>query len=113
VLIDAGVVRGRTLTSWPNIKTDVRNEGGNWVNEEVVVDNGLVTSRKPDDIPAFNKKMVEEFCERETRPRKKDGCCDAGDVIARHSGIWKVDWSEKKLSALRQHRYNRGRDYRQ
>lgn len=63
VLIDAGVVRGRTLTSWPNIKTDVRNAGAKWVDEEVVVDNGLVTSRKPDDIPAFNKKMIEEFCE--------------------------------------------------
>ena len=63
VLIDAGVVRGRTLTSWPAIKTDVRNAGGNWVDQEVVVDNGLVTSRKPDDIPAFNKKMIEEFAE--------------------------------------------------
>lgn len=63
VLIDAGVVRGRTLTSWPAIKTDVKNAGGNWVDEEVVVDNGLVTSRKPDDIPAFNDKMIEEFCE--------------------------------------------------
>ena len=49
--------------SWPAIKTDVRNAGGKWVDEEVVVDNGLVTSRKPDDIPAFNEKMVEEFCE--------------------------------------------------
>lgn len=63
VLIDAGVVSGRTLTSWPAIKTDVRNAGGNWVDQEVVVDNGLVTSRKPDDIPAFNEKMIEEFCE--------------------------------------------------
>jgi protease I len=63
VLIDAGVVRDRTLTSWPAIKNDVKNAGGKWVNEEVVVDNGLVTSRKPDDIPAFNKKMIEEFCE--------------------------------------------------
>src|SRR5947207_491975 len=63
VLIDAGVVRGRTLTSWPAIKTDVRNAGGNWVDQEVVVDNGLVTSRKPDDIPAFNEKMIEEFRE--------------------------------------------------
>jgi len=63
VLIDAGVVRGRTLTSWPAIKTDVKNAGGKWINEDVVVDNGLVTSRKPDDIPAFNKKMIEEFCE--------------------------------------------------
>ena len=63
VLIDAGVVRGRTLTSWPAIKTDVKNAGGKWINEDVVVDNGLVTSRKPDDIPAFNEKMIEEFCE--------------------------------------------------
>jgi protease I len=63
VLIDAGVVRGRTVTSWPAIKTDLRNAGANWVDREVVVDNGLVTSRKPDDIPAFNKKMVEEFRE--------------------------------------------------
>src|SRR5205085_8525385 len=63
VLIDAGVVRGRTLTSWPAIQTDVKNAGGNWVDKEVVVDNGLVTSRKPDDIPAFNRKMLEEFCE--------------------------------------------------
>ena len=63
VLIDAGLVRGRTLTSWPHIKTDVKNAGGRWVDEEVVVDNGLVTSRKPDDISAFNRKMVEEFCE--------------------------------------------------
>jgi protease I len=63
VLIDAGVVRGRRLTSWPAIKTDVKNAGAHWVDEEVVVDNGLVTSRKPDDIPAFNKKMIEEFCE--------------------------------------------------
>jgi protease I len=69
VLIDAGVVRGRTLTSWLAIKTDVRNAGGNWVNEEVVVDNGLVTSRKPDDIPAFNKKMIEEFCEGKHAPQ--------------------------------------------
>ena len=63
VLIDAGIIRGRTVTSWPAIKTDVRNAGANWVDQEVVVDNGLVTSRKPDDIPAFNKKMIEEFCE--------------------------------------------------
>ncbi len=70
VLIDAGVVRGRTLTSWPAIKTDVKNAGGNWVNEEVVVDNGLVTSPKPDDIPAFNKKMIEEFCEGRHAPVK-------------------------------------------
>ena len=63
VLISAGLVRGRTMTSWPAIKADVRNAGANWINEEVVVDNGLVTSREPDDIPAFNKKMIEEFSE--------------------------------------------------
>jgi len=63
VLIDAGVVRGRTMTSWPAIQTDLKNAGANWVDEEVVVDNGLVTSRRPDDIPAFNKKMIEEFAE--------------------------------------------------
>lgn len=63
VLIDAGVVSGRRLTSWPAIQTDVKNAEGNWVDEEVVVDRGLVTSRKPDDIPAFNKKMIEEFAE--------------------------------------------------
>jgi protease I len=56
-------VRGRKLTSWPAIKTDVRNAGGRWVDEEVVVDNGLVTSRKPDDLPAFNRKMIEEIGE--------------------------------------------------
>jgi protease I len=63
VLIDANVIEGRKLTSWPAIKTDVRNAGGTWVDQEVVVDNGLVTSRKPDDIPAFNRKMIEEFHE--------------------------------------------------
>ena len=63
VLVEAGVVRGLTLTSWPTLQTDIRNAGGNWVDKEVVVDDGIVTSRKPEDIPAFNKKMVEEFCE--------------------------------------------------
>jgi protease I len=63
VLVEAGVVRGRKLTSWPTLQTDIRNAGGNWVDEQVVVDQGLVTSRKPDDIPAFNDKMIEEFCE--------------------------------------------------
>jgi protease I len=63
VLVEAGVVRGRTLTSWPSLQTDIRNAGGNWVDEEVVVDDGIVTSRNPDDIPAFNRKMIEEFSE--------------------------------------------------
>ena len=63
MLVEAGVVRGRKVTSWPSLRTDIRNAGGDWVDEEVVVDNGLVTSRKPDDLPAFNAKIVEEFCE--------------------------------------------------
>src|SRR2546423_4747992 len=62
-LVEADVVCGRTLTSWPSIKTDLINAGAKWVDQEVVVDNGLVSSRKPDDIPAFNKKMIEEFAE--------------------------------------------------
>jgi protease I len=63
MLVESGVVRGRTVTSWPSLRTDIRNAGGNWVDEQVVVDDGLVTSRKPDDLPAFNAKIVEEFAE--------------------------------------------------
>ncbi len=62
-LIDAGVVEGRTVTSWSSLETDLRNAGANWVDEEVHVDQGLVTSRKPDDLEAFNAKIVEEFAE--------------------------------------------------
>lgn len=62
-LIDAGVVDGLTLTSWPTLKTDLQNAGATWVDEEVHVDKGLTTSRNPDDLPAFNAKIVEEFCE--------------------------------------------------
>jgi protease I len=62
-LIEAGGVKGRTMTSWPSLKTDLKNAGATWVDEEVVVDNGVITSRKPDDIAAFNKKMIEEFAE--------------------------------------------------
>jgi protease I len=61
VLVEAGIVDGLTLTSWPSLKTDIRNAGGTWVDEEVVVDQGVTTSRKPDDLPAFNEKMLEEF----------------------------------------------------
>ncbi|MCW2585660.1 MAG: intracellular protease, PfpI family, partial [Frankiales bacterium] len=64
-LIEAGVVAGRTLTSWPSLKTDLRNAGAEWVDQEVVVDRSgpspLVTSRKPDDLPAFNGKLLEVF----------------------------------------------------
>ena len=63
VLVESGVVRGKRLTSWPTLETDIRNAGGEWTDEEVVVDGNLVTSRKPDDIPAFNKKIIEEFVE--------------------------------------------------
>jgi len=71
-LVEAGAVRGRTLTSWPSLQTDIRNAGGNWVDEEVVTDRGIVTSRKPDDIRAFNKKMIEEFAEGERASRERD-----------------------------------------
>jgi protease I len=62
-LVEADVLRGRTLTSWLSLKTDIRNAGGEWVDEEVHVDSGLVTSRKPDDLPAFCDKLAEEICE--------------------------------------------------
>ena len=62
-LVEADVVKGRTLTSWPTLRTDIENAGGTWVDEEVHVDEGLVTSRNPDDIPAFTEKAIEEFCE--------------------------------------------------
>ena len=69
-LIEAGAVRGRTMTSWPSIKTDLINAGADWIDREVVTDKGLVTSRKPDDIPAFNEKMIEEFAEGAHRTQK-------------------------------------------
>jgi protease I len=61
MLVEADVVKGRTLTSWPSLKADIRNAGGNWVDQEVVSDNGVVTSRRPGDIPAFNSRMIELF----------------------------------------------------
>ena len=69
-LIEADVVRGRTVTSYQSIRKDLENAGAKWVDEEVVTDNGLVTSRKPDDIPAFNEKIIEEFAEGVHRRQK-------------------------------------------
>jgi protease I len=79
-LIDAGAVRGRTVTSWPSLKTDLENAGATWVDREVVVDDGLVTSRNPQDIPAFNAKMIEEFAEGRHADRTVAGTM--GDVRA-------------------------------
>src|SRR3954465_4138737 len=72
-LVEADAVKGRTLTSFPSIRTDIENAGGTWVDEEVHVDQGLVTSRKPDDLPAFNDKMIEEFAEGEHEIAEKAG----------------------------------------
>jgi protease I len=72
-LIEAGVVRGRTLTSWPSLETDLRNAGAVWVDEEVHVDRGLISSRKPDDLTAFNEKIVEEFAEATNGGQQADG----------------------------------------
>lgn len=71
-LIETGLINGKTMTSYPSIKTDLINAGVNWVDQEVVTDNGIVTSRKPDDIPAFNAKMIEEFAEGVHQKRKKE-----------------------------------------
>src|ERR1035437_240368 len=72
-LLEAGAVRGRTMTSWPSLKTDLKNAGATWVDKEVVTDQGLVTSRKPDDIPAFNGEMIRLFAEGrgESKPLRK------------------------------------------
>lgn len=78
LLVEADVVRGRSLTSWPSLRTDIVNAGGNWEDREVVTDDGLVTSRKPADIPAFSQKMIEAFAEgfhegqRQTRRERDD-----------------------------------------
>ena len=73
-LIEAGATRGRKMTSWPSLQSDLRNAGAEWVDQEVVTDRGLVTSRKPDDIPAFNRKMIEEFAEgiHDTKKKERD-----------------------------------------
>jgi protease I len=68
LLIETEVLKGKNITSWPSLKSDLMNAGAHWVDRDVVVDNGLITSRKPQDLPAFNKKMIEEFAEgRHTR----------------------------------------------
>jgi protease I len=76
-LIEAGGIKGRTVTSWPSLQSDLRNAGANWVDQECVVDNGLVTSRKPDDIPAFNRKMIEEIAEGRHDRNKTRGMAGA------------------------------------
>ena len=73
MLIEANVLEDRHVTSWPSIKTDIRNAGGQWRDEPVVVDRGLVTSRKPDDLPAFNAKMIEEIAEGTPAARQDRG----------------------------------------
>jgi|SRR5579859_2994953 len=70
LLVEADVVKRRTLTSWPSVRTDIRNAGGHWVDEEVVTDQNLTTSRKPDDIPAFNERLIREFSQ--ANPAKRD-----------------------------------------
>jgi protease I len=68
-LLEAGAVRGRTMTSWPSLKTDLKNAGASWVDKEVVNDQGVVTSRRPDDIPAFNREMIRLFSEGQGKSR--------------------------------------------
>jgi protease I len=70
MVIEAGAARGRRVTSWPSLRTDLKNAGADWVDEEVVVDRGLVTSRKPDDIPAYNREMIKLFTQARSRSRR-------------------------------------------
>ena len=83
-LVQADAVRGRTLTSWPSLQTDIRNAGGTWVDQEVVVDEGLVTSRGPDDLPAFNAKMIEELAEgaHEVRERAEPARFEKSAILS-------------------------------
>jgi protease I len=71
MLVESGAVKGKTVTSWPSIRTDITNAGGNWVDQEVVVDGNIVTSRKPDDIPAFNERMLSLLAERQPALSRK------------------------------------------
>jgi protease I len=72
LLVEAGVLKRQTLTSWPSIRTDIRNAGGHWVDEEVVTDHNLTTSRKPDDLPAFNERLIREFSQAKPAQSKRD-----------------------------------------
>lgn len=72
MLVEADAVRGRTVTSWPSLKTDIKNAGGTWVDQEVIVSNGVVTSRNPDDIPAFNREMISLFSKGSLQSGKSD-----------------------------------------
>jgi protease I len=78
-LIETGQLKGRKLTSWPSLKTDLQNAGADWTDQQVVVDRGLVTSRKPDDIPAFNEKMIAEFS-KEVKTMKEDTSGNRGPI---------------------------------
>jgi protease I len=84
-LIETGLIRGKKMTSWPSLKTDLINAGASWIDQEVVVDNGLITSRKPDDIPAFNKKMIEEFSEGVRK--KKPGAVDQKPPVRKENRL--------------------------
>lgn len=86
-LIDAGVVSGRKMTSYESIQTDLKNAGANWVDEPVVVDNGLVTSRKPDDLPAFNAKMIEEISEGVHGAHRGQGSAEPSSVMAEDKAV--------------------------
>jgi protease I len=81
LLVEADVVRGRRVTSYPSIKTDLKNAGAEWLDQEVVTDRGLVTSRKPADIPAFTRKMIEAFAEGRHQTSGRGGAKDAGELV--------------------------------
>ena len=81
MLVEAGLVGGKRLTSWPSLQTDIRNAGGQWTDQQVVVDQGLTTSRKPDDIPAFNEAMIGQFAQARQSSGAAEGA-PAGEGVA-------------------------------